>query len=249
MITNPATLAAANTFAAARNAAGIRTSVFQTGSGPGQVGTTPAEIQTLHPRPGSQPPLHPPELRDDHGRRRPRADVPRHQRHPVGPPVLDEERRRRAAGPRGRAASSATTRRRSAPRSTRSSATRTRRRPARGCSHATIAAQFQDDDNDGQENRTFITFAETRPQRAGERAASRSTASTSERPGNNPQKFNDGTDLPADAEEADVRVGRRPARDVTAAWNEGRFLVVHRDHGWSRRLGPPRATAPPTCRR
>ena len=31
----------------------------------------------------------------------------------------------------------------------------------RGSTRATIAAQFQDDDNDGQENRTFIQFAET----------------------------------------------------------------------------------------
>ena len=49
VITNPATLTAANTFAAARNAAGIRTTVFQTGSAPSQIGTTPAEIQSLHP--------------------------------------------------------------------------------------------------------------------------------------------------------------------------------------------------------
>ena len=59
------------------------------------------EIQSLHPHPRQQQPaVHPPELRDDHGRRRPRAHVHgRPERHPVGPQVLAEERHRRTAGP------------------------------------------------------------------------------------------------------------------------------------------------------
>ena len=48
VITNPSTLAAANTLRGARKRApGIRTSVFQTGAGAGQIGTTAAEIQAF----------------------------------------------------------------------------------------------------------------------------------------------------------------------------------------------------------
>ena len=54
VITNPSTVAAANTFAAARNAAGIRTHVFQTGIGPGLSGDDPGRDPGLHPRPAQQ---------------------------------------------------------------------------------------------------------------------------------------------------------------------------------------------------
>ena len=47
VITNPSTVAAANQLAVARRAAGLRTNVFQTGGAPGQIGTTPTEIQTF----------------------------------------------------------------------------------------------------------------------------------------------------------------------------------------------------------
>src|SRR3954451_12018515 len=46
VITNPTTLSAANTFAAARRAAGIRTAVVQTGTGSGQIGATATAIQS-----------------------------------------------------------------------------------------------------------------------------------------------------------------------------------------------------------
>ena len=60
---------------------------------------------------------------------------------------------------------------------------------------ATVAAQFQDDDNDGTENRTFITMAET--VRNGLVGHGESVDRVyGEHPGNNPQKFQDGTDLP-----------------------------------------------------
>ena len=47
VITDPSAITAANTFANARRVAGIRTSVVQTGAGPGQIGTTPGQIQTF----------------------------------------------------------------------------------------------------------------------------------------------------------------------------------------------------------
>ena len=102
---------------------------------------------------------------------------------------------------------------------------------------ATIAAQFQDDDNDGQENRTFIQFAET--VRNG--LVARGVAVDriyDDCPTANPLKFNDGTDLPA-ALQKPTFAWDGDGADVTAAWNEGRFLMIHRDHGWSDGWGHP----------
>jgi hypothetical protein len=102
---------------------------------------------------------------------------------------------------------------------------------------ATIAAQFQDDDNNGTENRTFIQFAET--VRNG--LVARGVAVDriyGEHPGNNPQKFNDGTDLPAALKKPTFGWNGTGAQ-VSAAWNEGRFMVVHRDHGFSDGWGTP----------
>jgi hypothetical protein len=102
---------------------------------------------------------------------------------------------------------------------------------------ATIAAQFQDDDVDGRENRTFITFAETL------RTGLVNAGNTVDRvyddsPTATPLKFNDGTDLPAELKKPTFAWDGDGA-DVTAAWNEGRFLMVHRDHGWSDGWGHP----------
>ena len=47
VITNPATQAAADQFALGKRAQGMRTNVFQVGSGAGQIGTTPAQIQAF----------------------------------------------------------------------------------------------------------------------------------------------------------------------------------------------------------
>jgi len=107
---------------------------------------------------------------------------------------------------------------------------------------ALMAAQFQDTDedgevNDGREDRTFIQFAETA--RSG--LVPRGVAVDriyDDSPTTNPTKFNDGTSLPA--------LLQKPAfpwdgdgADVSAAWNDGRFMVVHRDHGWSDGWGDP----------
>ena len=102
---------------------------------------------------------------------------------------------------------------------------------------ALVAAQFQDDDNDGQENRTFITMAET--VRNG--LVARGVAVDriyGESPGNNPQRFQDGSALPAALLKPTFGWNGTGAQ-VTAGWNEGRFMVVHRDHGWSDGWGTP----------
>jgi hypothetical protein len=102
---------------------------------------------------------------------------------------------------------------------------------------ATIAAQFQDDDNDGQENRTFIWFAETvRKGLVGRGVAV--DRIYGEHPGNNPQRLNDGTSLPPELKKPTFGWNGTGAQ-VSAAWNEGRFMVIHRDHGWSDGWGTP----------
>lgn len=107
--------------------------------------------------------------------------------------------------------------------------------------HATVAAQFQDDEADGQENRTFIQFAET-VRNGLVRRGVRVDRIYDDSPAATPLRFNDGTNLPAEL--------RRPTfawngsgADVTRAWNEGRFLMVHRDHGWSQGWGDPGFTS------
>ena len=99
-------------------------------------------------------------------------------------------------------------------------------------SKALIAAQFQDDDNDGQENRTFITMAETT--RTG--LVARGVAVDrvyEESPGNNPQRFQDGSALPPALLKANGFGWNGTGAQIAAGWNEGRFMVVHRDHGGS----------------
>jgi hypothetical protein len=97
--------------------------------------------------------------------------------------------------------------------------------------HATIAAQFQDDDLNGQENRTFVWFAETA------RTGMMRKVVTVDRiyrdnPTATPTKLNDGTPLPASLLKPGFAWDGDGA-DVSAAWNAGRFLLIHRDHGWS----------------
>jgi hypothetical protein len=109
-------------------------------------------------------------------------------------------------------------------------------------SHATIAAQFQDTDgagqvNDGQENRTFTQFAET--VRNGLVARGLTVDRIyKDSPTTTPLKFNDGTNLPASLKKPTFAWNGTGA-DVSTAWNAGRFLVIHRDHGWSDGWGDP----------
>jgi hypothetical protein len=96
---------------------------------------------------------------------------------------------------------------------------------------AVVAAQYQDDDNDGQENRSFVQFAETVRNGLTRRGVAVQRV-YKESPGNNPQRFQDGTALPA-ALLKPTFAWNGTGADVTAGWNAGPFMVVHRDHGWS----------------
>jgi hypothetical protein len=237
VITNPATVNAANSFAAARSAAGIRTRVFQTGPAPGGIGSTPAEIQSfirgrVNNRTLCIRPSYVTILGDDDlvptfpGINGIPSDLPYSMRNDLD--ELPDIAVGRIIGNDLPAIQTAVNKIISYENS-----------PPSGpwLHRAAIAAQFQDDDNNGQENRTFIQFAETLRSAL---VAHRESVNRvyGEHPGNNPQKFNDGTDLPADLKKPAFAWNGTGA-DVTAAWNEGRFLMVHRDHGYSDGWGTP----------
>jgi hypothetical protein len=243
IITNPATLSAANTLATARRGAGFLTSVVQTGAGAGQIGATATQIQSyirarltaplcIHPSyiaimgddelvptftdgPGGIPSDLKYSLRDD-ADELPDVAVGRilgndlTQVDTAVAKIVGYE----AAAPGG----------------------------AAFLNHATLAAQFQDTDdvgevNDGQEDRTFVRFSEQ--VRSGLVARGVSVDRIYEdNPTTNPLKFNDGKAIPASLQKPTFPWDGDGA-DVSAAWNAGRFLVIHRDHGWSDGWGDP----------
>ncbi len=84
---------------------------------------------------------------------------------------------------------------------------------------AIVAAQFQDDENDGQENRSFVQFAETVRNGLTRRGVAVQRV-YGESPGNNPQRFQDGTPLPSSLLKPTFAWNGTGA-DVTAGWNAG----------------------------
>ena len=162
VITNAATQAAADQFATAKRAQGWRTNVFQVGAGAGQIGTTPAQIQAfIRGRLTAPLCIHPSYVTimgDD-------DLVPTFTDGPSGIPSdlkyslktdadeLPDLALGRIIGNDQAAVATAVTK---------IIGYETTAPTGNGMlGKALIAAQFQDDDNDGQENRTFITFAET----------------------------------------------------------------------------------------
>ena len=238
VITNSATRAAADQFAVAKRAQGMRTNVFEVGGGAAQIGTTPAQIQAfIRGRLTQLLCIHPSYVTimgDD-------DLVPTFTDGPSGIPSdlkyslktdadeLPDLAIGRILGNDQAAVASAVSK---------IVAYETTAPTGNGMlTKALIAAQFQDDDNDGQENRTFITFAET--VRNGLLARGVAVDRVyGEHPGNNPQRFQDGTDLPASLKKPAFGWNGTGAQ-VSAGWNEGRFMVVHRDHGWSDGWGTP----------
>jgi hypothetical protein len=231
VITNPSTLDAANTFATAKRNQGMRTSVVQTGADPGHIGTTPDEIQTV--------------IRSHLTA----ADCV----HPSYVTILgDDELVATGAGISGIESDLQYSLRDSTDelpdvavgRIVGNDATEVtdainkiigyENGPPSGLwqRRATIAADFQDDNADGQEDRTFTQFAEVA--RTGILNAPGFGLSVdrvyTESPTGTPLKFNDGTDLPAELKKPTFAWNGGTA-DITAAWNEGRYLMVHRDHG------------------
>ena len=240
VITSPATLAEATTFANARMLQGFSTRIFQTGIGRGQIGTTAAQIQgairsqlnaPLCVKPsyvalmgddklvptfvGSDgiPTDNPYSLKNDSDEL-PDLAVGRilgNDAAQVGAFVakINHYESSPPSGPM--------------------------------LNHATIAAQFQDVDDasalDGREARTFIQFAETARTGMLHKFIAVDRIYKDD-PTTTPTKFNDGTNLPSSLLKPTF-AWDGDAADISAAWNEGRFLIVHRDHGWSDGWGDP----------
>ena len=92
---------------------------------------------------------------------------------------------------------------------------------------------FQDDVRPGSqgEGRTFTQFAETVRNGLVKRGVTVDRVYTDD-PTTDPKKFNDGTSIPASLQKPTFPWNGTGA-DVSADWNAGRFLIIHRDHGWS----------------
>lgn len=242
VITNPATRAAADTFATARRGAGIRTAVVETGSGPGQIGTTATEIQTyIRARLTAPLCIHPSYVTimgDDElvptfpGINGIVSDLQYSMRDDADelPDVAVGRILGADQAQVGTAVAKIVAYETKAPGG------------SNFLNHATLAAQFQDTDgagqvNDGQENRTFIQFSETVRRGLLKRGVTVDRIYGDE-PHTDPEKFNDGTSLPASLLKPTFPWTGSGA-DVSAAWNAGRFLIIHRDHGWSDGWGTP----------
>lgn len=113
--------------------------------------------------------------------------------------------------------------------------------PGGARSRAMVAAQFQDDDGDGREDRTFIQFAETVSQGLEARGVNVSRV-YGEEPHGNPTTFNDGTPLPASLLKPGFGWNGTGAQ-VSTALNGNVFMAIHRDHGWSSGWGTPGYTS------
>jgi hypothetical protein len=235
VLTNPATLAAADQFAAGKRAQGMRTSVFQVGAA--GVGSTPVEIQSfIRNRLLSLLCIHPSYVTiigDD-------DLVPTFTSGPGGIPSdlpysmkndldeLPDLAVGRIIGNDQTEVGNAITK----------ILTYENTPPTGAFLHkATVAAQFQDDNADGREERTFVQFAETVRNGLVGRGVTVDRI-YHDSPTTTPQKFNDGTPLPADLLKPGFAWNGTGAQ-VSAAWNDGRFLMVHRDHGWSDGWGTP----------
>ncbi|MDO9353230.1 MAG: C25 family cysteine peptidase [Solirubrobacteraceae bacterium] len=242
VITNPSTRSVADTFATARRAAGLRVRVMNTGGGASDAGTTATAIQTTvraHLNsPGCIRPTYVTIIGDD-------ELVPTFTTGPSGIPSDNPYSTKNDTDELpdvavGRILGNDLTELGNAIAKIIGYETT----PPTGTflNRATVAAQFQDTDeagevNDGREDRTFIQFAET--VRNGLVARGNTVDRIyADSPTTTPLKFNDGTSLPASIKKPGF-AWDGDAADVTAAWNQGRFLMVHRDHGWSDGWGEP----------
>jgi hypothetical protein len=232
VITSPTTLAAANTFASAKRLQGMRTSVLQTGTDPGQIGTTPTEIQTqIRAHLTAADCIHPSYvtiLGDDElvptfpGILGVESDLEYSLRD--GTDELSDVAVGRIVGNDAGAVTTAINK-----------IIGYENGPPSGIwqRRATVAADFQDEDANGEEDRTFTLFAEVA--RKGILSAPGFGLTVdriySEDPGGgDPQKLAYGNTLPDELKKPTFAWNGSTA-DITAAWNEGRYLMVHRDHG------------------
>ncbi len=242
VITNPETRAAADELASARNLAGIRTVVVETGAGAGQIGVTAEEIRTyirsrfnplldcIRPsyvvllgdnglvptfyspaftQPGQIPSDLPYSMRDDDDYL-PDLAVGR---------ILGAD-----ASEVGVAVSKIVGYEQGPPSST------------EFLNRATVAGYFQDADGDadpdpdGQEARSFIQTADTIARGLEASAISVDRLYADDGSDIDPRRYYDGTPLPASERKPDFKWNASNT-DISNAWEAGRFLIVHRDHG------------------
>ena len=244
VITNPSTLAAANTFANAKRAQGMRTRVVQTGTGAGQIGTTSIEIQSfIRDHLTARGFIHPSYvtiLGDDElvptfpGIGGIESDLDYSLRD--GADEMPEVAVGRIVGDAATGVTNAINKIISYENS-----------PPDGewLRKATVAAEFQDDEAPNQnEDRTFILFAETA--RNGILNTPLGFGLTVDRiyatypvGAVDPIGFRDGTPLPAELRKPGFAWDGDTA-DIAAAWNDGRYLMMHRDHGGTHAWDNPR---------
>jgi Peptidase family C25/Propeptide_C25 len=258
VITNPETRAAADELASARNLAGIRTVVVETGAGAGQIGVTAEDIRTyirsrssplldcIHPSyvvllgdnglvPTFYSPLftHPGQIP---------SDLPYSMRDDADylPDLAVGRILGADANEVGVAVSKIVGYEQGPPSS------------AEFLNHATVAAYFQDTDGDadpnpdGQEARSFIQTADTiaRGLEASAISVDRVYADDpdiGDDPDIDPKRYYDGTPLPTSERKPDFK-WNGTGNDIRNDWLAGRFLIVHRDHGAPAGWGTPSFT-------
>jgi hypothetical protein len=231
VITNPATQAAADQFATHKRAQGMRTLVAVVGSGAGQIGSIPTAIQSyIRGQLTAIGCIHPSYITimgdDDLVPTFPGIDgIPSDLQYAMRNDAdeLPDVAIGRIIGNDQAAVGVAVTK-----------IIGYETTPPTGAAFtnkAVVAAQFQDDDADGQENRSFVQFAETVRNGLTRRGVAVQRV-YKESPGGNPQRFQDGTALPS-ALLKPAFAWNGTTAEVTAGWNAGPFMVVHRDHGYS----------------
>ncbi len=103
-------------------------------------------------------------------------------------------------------------------------------------SNATIAAQFQCCRNDvgtaGTDQRTFIEVSEFCRNVLLGKGKTVQRIYTKTGPSTTPARYYDGTPLPGALGPGSGFTWSGSTADISAAWNAGRFLMIHRDHGW-----------------
>jgi hypothetical protein len=252
VITNPATRAAADTFATAKRNQGMRTKVIEFGTGAGQIGDVQGFIRDELKAPGCIHPSYVTILGDD--------DLVPTTVYGFDDPFLTNDERIPSDLPYsladdkdllpdvavGRILGDNNTEVTNAVNKIVGYETT----PPTGdafLKRAVLAGQFQDietpkpgakkEKKDGQETRTFIQFLETIRTGLVARGVTVDRQYRDD-PVTKPKRFNDGTDLPADLRKPAFK-WKANASTVAAAWNAGPFLMIHRDHGWSDGWGAP----------
>ena len=227
----------------------MRTRVVQTGRAPARSATTAARSRPYIRGRLDRAALHPAELHHDHGRRRPRADVPGDQRHPVRPRSTRCRTTPTSCPTSPSAGSSATTKPPSQTAVTKIvDYETTRRPPAPWLANKAIDRRAVPGRRQRRPGEPDLHPVRRDGAQRPHRSRSRGRPRLRRAPGQQPAAFKDGTDAAGGAAEADVRAGTAPApRSPRAGTRAASWSSTATTAG--RTAGARRATAPPTPRR